>query len=163
MSKQLLISDANILIDIKVAGLINEMFRLQYEYAVPGLLFEQELKQNHADLIAKGLRLLDLETSSIGQLDELGNKYKGISRFDLMALMLARTEQVPLLTGDRKLRQVCMIEEIEVRGTLWLIERMFTENFISVRQAEVAYQRMQDDGSRLPWDEVEKQLRRFGQ
>ena len=87
MLKQLLISDANILIDIKVAGLINEMFQLQYEYAVPGLLFEQELKQNHTDLITKGLKLLDLETSSIGQLEELGNQYKGISRFDLMALI----------------------------------------------------------------------------
>ena len=163
MLKQLLISDANILIDIKVAGLINEMFQLQYEYAVPGLLFEQELKQNHADLISKGLKLLDLETSSIGQLEELGNQYKGISRFDLMALILAKREQVPLLTGDRKLRQVCLIEEIEVRGTLWLMEQMFTEKFISVRQAEVAYQRMQDDGSRLPWDEVEKQLRKFRQ
>ena len=163
MLKQLLISDANILIDIKVAGLINEMFQLQYEYAVPGLLFEQELKQNHTDLITKGLKLLDLETSSIGQLEELGNQYKGISRFDLMALILAKREQVPLLTGDRKLRQVCLIEEIEVRGTLWLMEQMFTEKFISVRQAEVAYQRMQDDGSRLPWDEVEKQLRKFRQ
>jgi len=161
MSKQLLISDANILIDITVAGLVKEMFNLEYDFAVPALLFEQELKANHADLVKKGLNLIEIEQDDIDKIEELSKKYKGVSVFDLMTLTLAGQQRALLLTGDRKLRQVCMTEGIEVYGTLWLIEQMFLEKQITVDQADNAYKRMEDEGSRLPWGEVEKQIKRF--
>ena len=42
--RKLLISDANILIDISVGGLLGELFRLNYEYGLPDVLFEYELQ-----------------------------------------------------------------------------------------------------------------------
>jgi len=161
MSKSLLISDANILIDIIAADLIKEMFSLQYDFAVPALLFEQELKDNHGSLIKSGLVLIDIEAEHAKRIEELGKKYNGVSAFDLMALTLAEEKKAPLLTGDRKLRQVCMAEDIEVYGTLWLMEQMLIKKKIKVSQAETAYKKMEEDGSRLPWKEVEKQIKRF--
>jgi len=32
---------------------------------------------------------------------------------------------------------------------------------INVDKATLAYRRMQEDGSRLPWDEVDRQLKEF--
>tara|TARA_R110002072_G_scaffold3149_10_gene23550 strand:- start:9248 stop:9796 length:549 start_codon:yes stop_codon:yes gene_type:complete len=161
MSKSLLISDANILIDIIAAGLTKEMFSLQYDFAVPVLLFEQELKENHGHLVKSGLNLIDMEAEHAKRIETLGKQYNGVSAFDLMALTLAEEKEAPLLTGDRKLRQVCMAENIEVYGTLWLIEQMLIEKKIEVSQVETAYKKMEEDGSRLPWDEVEKQLKRL--
>ena len=91
----------------------------------------------------------------------MGQKYKGVSSNDVEALALAEQKQVPLLTGDGKLRQVSLEEGIDVRGTLWIIEQMLVHELISVEQAESAYNKMEEEGSRLPWDLVEQQLNKF--
>lgn len=44
---QLLISDANILIDMDDGGLLSSLFKLPYEFVTPDVLFEEELKENH--------------------------------------------------------------------------------------------------------------------
>jgi hypothetical protein len=53
---KLLVSDANIFIDMAVAGIIRLMFQLQAEIAVPDILYEEELRQHHPDLPGYGLR-----------------------------------------------------------------------------------------------------------
>lgn len=56
----LLISDANILIDLDVAGLLEEMFRLPETFAVPDVLFVEELLEQHAALPGYGLQVLEM-------------------------------------------------------------------------------------------------------
>jgi len=71
---KLLISDANIIIDMEVGGLIKQMFRLDYEFAVPDVLYEEELKENHANLPKLGLERLGLQPESVAYSVELGEK-----------------------------------------------------------------------------------------
>ena len=66
-----------------------------------------------------------------------------------------------MLTGDAALRQVSILEEVEVRGTLWLVGEMVQTNVITVDQAAQAYKAMRDDGSRLPWNAVDAQIKKF--
>jgi hypothetical protein len=44
----LLISDANILIDMEVSGLLAPMFSMEYRFAVPDVLYVEELERQHA-------------------------------------------------------------------------------------------------------------------
>ncbi len=161
MLRRLLISDANIIIDMEVGGLVDAMFRLPFEYATPEQLFDQELCTTHADLVERGLQLVSLTPEMIDRVQALGQQYKGVSSHDLEALVLAKHRDAPLLTGDKKLRLVCLEENIDVRGTLWLVEQLLQSELITVNDVSPAYDRMAEDGSRLPWDEVEKQLKRF--
>ncbi len=161
MPDQLLISDANIIIDMEVAELTDLMFSLPYEYMTPNSLFEEELHDLHDDLVEKGLRLETLTPKLIKRVQILSEKYDGLSNHDLSAMALAEDKDVPLLTGDGKLRQVCLEEGVDVRGTLWLMDQFFSAGLISVVDAEKAYARMEEDGSRLPWGEVKKQIKEF--
>ncbi len=43
VNRKLLISDANVVIDIIDGGLLEGMFSLEYEYGIPDLLYEDEL------------------------------------------------------------------------------------------------------------------------
>lgn len=52
---QILISDANILIDIEIGDLTPAIFRLPYTITVPDILFELELKDQHKYLLKAGL------------------------------------------------------------------------------------------------------------
>lgn len=51
----LLISDANILIDIEIGGLVAPLFSLEYQFAVPDVLFCEELEEQHNYLLGMGL------------------------------------------------------------------------------------------------------------
>ena len=161
MPGRLLISDANIIIDMKAGDLLRMMFRFDATFAVPDLLFEEELRADDPDLPRLGLKLLELHEETVAYAEGLTAKYRrlGASINDLLALALARQEKCPLLTGDLRLRTAAQDEGVEMHGTLWLIEQMVKARTITVRQAEGAYTKMREAGRRLPWDEVDQQLR----
>lgn len=163
MANKLLISDANILIDMIVGGLLDDIFRLDYEFGLPDVLFEYELPENHADLPDKGLHVMALESEAVEETGSLYQRHRhsGVSVNDCMALALAKQEACPLLTGDAALRQVSILEEVDVRGTIWLVGELMQAKVITVDKAARAYDAMRADGSRLPWKEVDAQIRKF--
>ena len=50
------------------------------------------------------------------------------------------------------------MEGVNVHGTLWLVGEMLNQGCLSVADAEEAYKKMLDDGSRLPLKEIQNQL-----
>lgn len=157
----LLISDANIFIDFEDGGLLEALFRLPEAIAVPDLLFEDELREQHVNLIEHGLVLVELTEETLDRVLELGGRYSKPSRIDLAALAAAEQEACPLLTGDRNLRAAAQAEGIEVHGTLWVTERLVAAGFISVEALRGAYAKMKASDRRLPWADVEQQLKRL--
>jgi predicted nucleic acid-binding protein len=148
---QLLISDANILIDLEEGQLIELTFQLPYQFTIPDILFVEELEAEHQYLLGKGLSLSELSGETMSYAMELIPRYTKASRNDCFALALAAQEQCTLLTGDRALRNAAETESVMVRGTLWLVELMVRQRLITIEQAREAYQRMQEAGRRLPW------------
>ena len=164
MRRRLLISDANILIDMNAGGLLRPMFQLDATFAVPNFLFEEELRGHHPELLRLGLKSLELQEQAVKYADQLVRRHiaLGASINDLLALALAWQEKCPLLTGDARLRDVGKQESVEVHGTLWLVGQMVDARVIVARQTTAAYRKMQEAGRRLPWDEVEEQLHKLG-
>jgi predicted nucleic acid-binding protein len=154
----LLISDANILLDVEVGELIAPMFSLGYHFAVPDVLYYEELEEQHAHFLEMGLQIRTLSAKSVERVQALSQSYPRPSRNDLFALALAENEACPLLTGDAALRQAAETEQVEVRGTIWLIAEMVREKRITVTVAKAALHRMRANGRRLPWDIAEKIL-----
>lgn len=163
MPRKLLISDANILIDIEVGGLLDQMFKLEYEFGVSDVLYQQELKEQHPKLEDLGLIPLELHAESVARVAMLAAQYResGVSTNDLFALALAQQEQTTLLTGDAKLKRICIKEKISVHGTVWLVGEMLEANVIEHKTANEAYEKMRNSGRRLPWKDVEKQLKKY--
>ena len=156
---RLLISDANILIDVEIGGLVAPMFSFDYRFSVPDVLFYEELGEQHGYLIDMGLEVRELDDRMVARVFDLAVQYKRPGRYDLFALVLAAKEKCPLLTGDKDLKAAAESENVEVRGTLWLVEEMVRAGKISVLIARNAYQRMQVHGRRLPWIEADERLR----
>lgn len=155
----LLVGDANILIDVEVAELTASMFSLGYEFAVPDILFEEELRKHHAHLLDMGLQARPLSGEGMFRVQRLAQDYRRTSRNDLFALALALMERCPLLTGDAALRKAAHMESVEVRGSIWLIAEMVRQQRITSAVARAALQRMRARGRRLPWDEAERVLK----
>ena len=136
------------------------MFQLDYQFAVPDILFEEELKTHHDCCIDYGLCVLELGEIAVGYAIKFIEKYLKPSRNDLFALALAKHEECPLITGDRALRDVAENEEIEVHGTIWLIEQLALQKIIAMDAVKLAYSKMEKAQRRLPWDLVRKSIDR---
>lgn len=154
----LLICDANILIDIETGGLVAPMFSLDYTFVVPDVLFIEELESSHGSLLDMGLESRELSAHMVARVGEMSKKFTRPSRNDLFALVLALEEGCPLLTGDRGLKASAEKENVEVRGTLWLVIEMMRRDKISPLVARGAFQRMKNHGRRLPWNAAERLL-----
>lgn len=156
---RLLISDANILIDLEEAQLTALLFQLPFRVMAPDLLFFDELAEQHGRLTEMGLELGELQPAAISETEFLVDRYPKPSRYDCLALALAKQERCPLVTGDRHLREAAILEKVPVVGTLWLVELMISHGLIGIAQARDAYKRMRISGRRLPWQEAEHRLR----
>ncbi len=155
----LLISDANILMDMDVADLLKPMFALCYQFAVPDVLYYQELREQHAYLLDMGLQIRPLSAKGVKRVQALSEAYGAkTSRIDLFALALAEVECCSLLTGDAALRKAAEAENLDVKGTIWLIVEMVKANVITVDTAKAAFEKMRLSGRRLPWDKAAQML-----
>ena len=151
---RLLISDANILIDMEEGKLLTLMFQLRIQFSTPDILFEEELAEHHAHLLHMGLLLGELDAPALNYAFDLLQTVTGPSTNDCLALALARQEDCPLLTGDMRLRQTASEQGVEVLGTLWLVEEMVRQQVITIESAKRAYEMMKAAGRRLPWTEA---------
>ena len=153
-----LVCDANIIIDLKVGKTLALIFELQEDFAVPDVLYEQELSARHSDLLDLGLSVLPIHEEYMQEAERLAGIYRHPSHIDLLALALAKQEGCPLLTGDARLREAAKCERVDVRGTLWIMQWLHDEQMLDVHDVERAYRRMLSGRRRLPTEAIKEQL-----
>lgn len=139
-------------------GLLDAMFQLPYKFATPDILFVEELSDEHAHLPALGLQLKEVSADSMMYAMQLTTTYTKASRNDCFALALAKQEECPLLTGDMALRVAAEKEAAIVKGTIWLVSQLVIHQRITLDEARQAYERMKQNGRRLPWKLAEQEL-----
>ncbi len=156
---QLLISDSNILIDMEVSNLTQKMFELPYSFAVPDILYYEELEEEHEDLLLLGLKVLSMSSKTIKYMESIVLLYRQASRNDLFALALAKQEACPLVTGDGVLRKAGEKEAVIILGTIWIVDELIKYDVISRDEAKEAYEIMRANKRRLPWNLIEEKHR----
>jgi predicted nucleic acid-binding protein len=161
MWMQLLVSDANILIDMEEGNIMEELFKLPYDIAVSDILYADELEEQHSHLLQMGLSQAGLRSVSVQYAIDLITRARGPSRCDCLSLALAKQEGCTLLSGDKDLRELAKEEGVNVKGTLWIVESLVEHNFITIEKAGQAYDKMKANGRRLPWDLAKQGLKKY--
>jgi predicted nucleic acid-binding protein len=140
---------------MEVAHLTSKMFTLPYSFATPDILYYEELEEEHPNLLDTGLKVLRLSSETIQYTESIVSKYPKAGKNDLFALALAKQESCPLLTGDGALRKAGKKEEIQIFGTIWIMDELIKHNIITKDEAMEAYDRMKSNKRRLPWELIE--------
>lgn len=165
----LLISDANILIDLESAGLITTLFQLPMTFAMPDILYYEEIEPGTPGLNLMGLKVMEVSGEFVRYAASLPARYNPTlpantghkpSHNDYLALALAKQEKCDLLTGDANLRKVAEREAVKVMGTVWLLCQMVEHHVLTTDDALSALERMKASGRRLPWSAAEAALHR---
>ena len=126
------VSDTSVLFDLDRGSLLTAAFRLSYDFVVPDLLFERELKGDGGDDLRKqGLKVAALDGGGVALALGYHRANRPLSLPDGFALALAKTSGWMLLTGDARLRQVAEREGVDCHGALWLLDRLLEEAVVS--------------------------------
>ena len=126
-SEVVVVSDTSVLIDLERGTLLEAAFRLPFAFAVPDLLYEQELKANNgARLRELGLRISELDGDGVAAALTYRRREPALSAPDSFALALAVRSEWTLLTGDAALRKLAEELRVDCHGLLWLLDLMLS-------------------------------------
>ena len=142
-------SDSSVLIEFSKRDLLDKMFELEFQFAVPDLLFREELidlgAYSRQDLLRFGMRIESLDPEGVGMAIAYQSKRPALSLVDSFALALANHQGWEILTEDRIIRRVAQSEGISHRDSLWVIDHMLAAGILSVGQVVAALEAMRDD------------------
>jgi hypothetical protein len=159
----LLVSDTSVLVDLDRAGVLDALFALPMEFAVPDLLYERELRTwPGRDLKEAGLLILALDADGVELAQEYRRRERRLSLPDAFALSLAKTGGHGLLAGDACLREQADVEGVECHGVLWLFDALFEHAIVTGADLSAALRRLAEHPRCwLPRAEVQKRLQKY--
>lgn len=161
----ILVSDTSVLIDLERAALLEEMFLLPFEFAVPDLLYRNELAGELGDRLAQlGLRIEELTPVELRRATIVNRQYGQLSVPDTFAFAIAESRKWGLLTGDGTLRELAFAENINMHGVLWLFDQLADGNHVGLERLQRGLSDLfAHPRCRLPANEVRRRLERFSQ
>ncbi len=156
------VKDACVLIDLVNGNLLDAWFQLNIETHTTDLVLRQVKKDRQGRVVENYVRagLLKIDSLSgeeVTQMrSEFGHLPVGIA--DQSVLFLALKLDAVLITGDRRVRIEGLKQELEVHGTLWILDALVDRKLLPARLVAGKLRTLLAAGAFLPASECEKRL-----
>lgn len=164
---KILVNDTNIFIDLHSVGLLEEMCRLPYEIHtvdfVVAEIADADQRRIFDELVAQGGIFIDGFTADevIEIVEEHSSVSGNLSIPDCSVCYFARKHNVPMLTGDRRLRRYAEEQSIEVHGILFIFDELVRHDIISTSMAADRLEELFAINVRLPKAEIRERINRW--
>ena len=160
---RVLVSDTSILIELAQWSLLESLFKLPLEFAIPDALYEDELLElgeiNREQLKELGLRVESLDAEGMARATVYQTAQPKLTFHDCLALTLAVTNGWPLLTGDKHMQTLAKKAHLETHGVLWVIDQFAEHRAVSKRALSEALECMRaSPRTWLPHNEIDRRL-----
>ncbi len=159
----ILVSDTSVIIDLERGLLLDHLFRLPFEFAVPDLLFHRELEGPVGKrLVALGLRIEELTPVELARATAARRSRSDLSIADTFAFALAASRGWALLTGDGGLRSLAIDEKLDVHGVLWIFDQFEQGRQLALSELHISLTAISSHPRcRLPTAEIRRLLARY--
>jgi len=164
---QFISSDTSVWIDFSTINKTELPFRLPYTYIMNKDAVEDEILSPPSlgsELVSYGLVPVELTIEEFFLAQQFGTVYKKLSKYDRIALAIAKSRKIILLTGDGALRKAAAQEEVTVMGTLGILDQLWEESLISAAELKFCLEELNTHNGgiiRLPREELEQRLALF--
>ena len=159
MTQQVYISDTNIWIDFRNAGLLDALFDLPFQLCCTDFVLSELQDFDPQSLRQRGLLVHGLDEGATARLFGLMTAHNNSSLADVSCYLLAQETGHPLLTGDGRLRKQAAQDGLQVHGALWLLDQLVAYQVTSRQAAALGLKSMLDLGARPPPTECQARLR----
>lgn len=161
---QFISSDTSVWIDFSTINKTELPFRLPYTYIMNKDAVEEEVLSPPglgAELISYGLVPVEITIEEFFLAQRYGTIYNRLSRHDRIALAIAKSRKIILLTGDGALRKAAVQEEVTIMGTLGILDQLWEKGLINAAELRSCLEELSTHNGgiiRLPRAEIEHRL-----
>lgn len=160
------VKDANVFIDLEIAGLLELWFQLGIETHTSVFIREELRDGDHHETLSHfdsgNVTAHDFDFTQIVEIESLLNEVNRAAKFnDCSVLYLAEKLGSPLLSGDGALRKSATRRGIEVKGTLWIFDELVAAGLLTPKTAAVKLRLLLSEGSFLPRSACDERLERW--
>lgn len=159
MTQPVYISDTNIWIDFRNAGLLDALFDLPFQLCSTDFVLSELQDFDPQALLQRGLMVHGLDESATARLFGLMTAHNNSSLADVSCYLLAQDTGHALLTGDGRLRKQAIQDGLQVHGALWLLDQMVSHKVTTPKTAAQGLKSMLERGARLPGTECQARLK----
>lgn len=163
---EIVVSDANILIDLYNSGLLYYCKQLNLDFRTLDLIIEEiEVPEQRAtinEIIKNGsLKVCSLTGSQVADVYQKIRYYNGkcnLSPEDISVMVYAIDNHCRLLTGDKTLRKKAILENVTVSGILYLTDMLIRESVLEPACMIRSLKLLLESNSRLPKKLIEERI-----
>lgn len=135
----IVVNDANVLIDLVKLRLLPHFFGLQLVFYTTDLILHElhaeQVEELQPFIVAGTLHVIQLTDEELLETTRIRTEKRQLSEQDCSAIVCARKVDGKLLTSDNTLRKFASRKLLTVYGHLWVFDRMVEENTISPAEA----------------------------
>ncbi len=164
----IVVNDTNIFIDLISIDLLNELFLLPIEVHTNDFVINElsDLDQKRKVTSFQQQKQLHVKTYSPQELAEIfrfqSEQTNNVSFTDCSVWLYAKQNSFCLLTGDGKLRSSAIASNTEVRGILFVFDKLVEEGILAPNEACTKLNELYTINRRLPSIEIKKRLEIWG-
>ncbi len=147
---QVVITDANIFIDLYELELLEPFFQLPYDINTSVFVLE-ELEEECSQLIQAQCTILYMLDSDKSELDLL-NWSSGFTFTDKSILYFAKQRQMLVFSGEKKMKKWCQKNKLESHGILFIFQKFIDEGIFSKTIMTEKLRELMDINHWLPTD-----------
>lgn len=163
----IVVCDANILIDLLQVDLFNVFLKLRWEMHVPPDVVD-EVQEENSDLLIQAINSRDIlipvfTPEELFRIQDYKARYQPLSIQDCSCLFIAEKLSAVLLTGEKKLKTIATTSHgIQVHGILWVFDHfLVVKRLITPHMAHTDLSQLLTLNSCLPKAECEGLLKRW--
>jgi len=129
------VNDANVLIDLVKLDLIDQFFSLPMKFHTTDIILD-ELHHDQQEALKPHIengtfKILSLTPDDLMEIYILQSQRRQLSIKDCSAIVCSRNINATLITSDNNLRNFATIQNVDVRGHLWVFDQMLFCGVIS--------------------------------
>lgn len=162
------VQDANVLIDLELAGLFDLWFQLGIETHTTDLIKGELEDGGHVQALAYfksgQVREHGLSFEELDQVSALEGEVGSKAKFnDCSVLFLAVKLDAMLISGDKPLRKAGKARSVEVHGTLWIMDQLVAGKVMTGDIAAAKLEHLLSLERYLPAEECQIRLKKWRQ
>lgn len=164
LTPHIVVSDANIFIDLCDAGIIEAFFQMPWQIHTTDMVFSEVSKKTQNQELVKYRSKIVIKSYSPDELMKLWQYYTEVQQTcnlsvqDCSLLSYCLENNYSLLTGDKTLRTKATDRKISVHGVIYIFDQLVELGIISPSVAAESLRILQKTNLRLPHNEIEKRL-----
>lgn len=160
------IADASVFFDLYKISVLPEFFGLDMEIYTTDFIYNEILRSEERALFetfcrSNQLKIIIIDELEREQISVMDLKYSNSSLADRTAIFKARQMDCNLLTCDNKLKKEAEHLNVEVHGSIWILDQLIDNNVLETGRAIVSFELLKATNAWLPINEIDLRIDRL--